>query len=93
MEEEGKRQEEELEWDLESMELKRLYPGIELLYWEYGTPENTWEKQELREDQGNQPQRWEDYNAWHSGTSNLHVMKMNPQCSSLSLQLLIVFLE
>ena len=41
------------------MELKRPYPGTELLYWEYGTPENTREKQELREDQGNQLQRWE----------------------------------
>ena len=57
MKEEGKRQEEELEWDLESMELKRPYPGIKLLYWEYGTPGNIWEKQEPQEDQESRPPR------------------------------------
>ena len=51
MKEEGKRQEEEREWDPELMEPKRPYPGIKLLYWEYGTLGNIWEKQELQEDQ------------------------------------------
>ena len=57
MEEEGKRQEEELEWDPELMEPKKLYPGTELLYWEYGTPGNIREKQEPREDQESQLQK------------------------------------
>ena len=69
MKEEGKQQEEELEWDLESMEPKRPYPGIKLLYWEYGTPGNIREKQEPQEDQESQPPRWEDCDARNSGTN------------------------
>ena len=57
MKEEGKQREEELEWDLALMELRRPYQEIGLLYWEYGTPGNIWEKWELQEDPENQLQR------------------------------------
>ena len=50
MKEEGKQQEEELEWDSASMEPRRPYQEIGLLYWECGTPGNIREKQELQEE-------------------------------------------
>ena len=53
MKEGGKRQEEEQEQVQELMEPRRPYQEIGLLYWEYGTPGNIWERQELQEEPEN----------------------------------------
>ena len=57
MKEEGKRQEEELELAQESMELRKPYQENKLLYLEYGTPRNTWERRALQEEPENRLQR------------------------------------
>ena len=57
MMEEGKRQEEESELLPELKEPKRRNREIKLLYLEYETPGNTWERQEQQEEPENRLRR------------------------------------